>query len=181
MRYFRILKGMIRMIVVSILSFGGIKFRFPVRLEKNASFSTRKTGKMILGKHVSINHNARIAVTENAQLKIGNYTGIGDNNVIVARERIVIGNNVMIGPNVCIYDHDHVFREQGVMRELGYNTAPVIIEDNVWIGAGVTILRGVTIGSGSVIGAGTIVSKNIPRNSLVYNKRELVVKARVEN
>jgi acetyltransferase-like isoleucine patch superfamily enzyme len=66
------------------------------------------------------------------------------------------------------------------MRNLGYETAPVHIEDNVWIGAGVIVLKGVTIGEGSVIAAGTVVNKDIPRNSIVYNSRELVVKKRIE-
>lgn len=65
------------------------------------------------------------------------------------------------------------------MRDLGYTTAPVTIGDNVWIGAGVMILKGVTIGSGSVIAAGTLVNQDIPENSLVYNRRELVIKPRI--
>lgn len=180
MRYLKILLGLLRMYCLSIFSMGEIKFKFPIRLSKNASFSRRKGGEILLGKHVSINTNAQLSVTENALLKIGSYSGIGDNNVIVARERIAIGDNVMLGPNICIYDHDHVFREPGVMRDLGYTTAPVKIEDNVWLGAGVIILKGVTIGEGSVIAAGTIVNKDIPRNSIVYNRRELIIKERIE-
>lgn len=179
MRYIKILFGMFRMTIISMLSFGKIKFILPVRMERSASLSKRKGGQIILGKHVSMNNNAQISVTENACIRIGSFTGIGDNNVIVARDRIIIGDNVMIGPNVCIYDHDHVFRETGVMRDLGYETSPVIIEDNVWIGAGVTVLRGVTVGSGSVIGAGTVITKDVPKNSLVYNKRELVFQQRI--
>ena len=110
---------------------------------------------------------------------MGGYSLIGYNNVIVAREQITLGNHVMLGANVCIYDHDHVFRQPGVMRDLGYTTAPVTIGDNVWIGAGVMILKGVTIGSGSVIAAGTLVNQDIPENSLVYNRRELVIKPRI--
>lgn len=180
MRYFRFVIGAIRMLFYSIVSFYRIKFKFPVKLEDGAKFSLRKNGKINMGKHVSISHNARLSVTENAYLSIGNYSGIGDNNVIVARERISIGNNVMIGPNVCIYDHDHVFKKDGIMRDLGYETAPVIIEDNVWLAAGVIVLKGVTIGEGSVVAAGTLVNKDIPRNSVVYNKRELVCKERIE-
>jgi len=181
MRYIWAAIGLIRILLGTVLSLGMIKFTFPVKLEKNAILSRRKGGKINLGKHVSINHNASLAVTQNALLEIGSYSGVGENNVIVARERITIGNNVMIGPNVCIYDHDHVFREPGTMRNLGYRTAPVTIEDNVWISAGVIILKGVTIGTGSVIGAGTVVTHDIPPNSLVYGNRELVIRPRLIN
>lgn len=155
-------------------------FIFPIKLGKNSEIGVLKGANMILGKHVSINNNAHIASTKNAHIEIGSFTGIGNNCVIVAREKISIGNNVMIGPNVCIYDHDHIFKEDGIMRELGYETAPVTIEDNVWLAAGVIVLKGVTIGEGSVIAAGTLVNKDIPRNSVVYNRRELVIKERIE-
>jgi acetyltransferase-like isoleucine patch superfamily enzyme len=181
MKIIKVGLGTIRMSVISLFSGGKIRYTFPVRLEKNVNFSRRKGGLIFFGKHVSINTNANIAVTENAILKMGNFSGVGDNNVIVAREKIEIGNNVMIGPNVCIYDHDHVYREPGIMRNLGYKTAPVKIEDNVWLGAGVIILKGVTIGAGSVIGAGTIVTKDIPPGSLVYNKREMMIEKRLKD
>ena len=41
-------------------------------------------------------------------------------------------------------------------------SAPITLEENVWLGANVTVVGGVTIGSGSVIGAGSVVTKDIP-------------------
>lgn len=181
MRYFKIIFGMLKMTLISLFSFNNIKFKYPIKLGRNATISRRRYGKIVLGKHVSLNSNAQLAVTQNATISIGDYSGVGDNSIIVAHERITIGSNVMIGPNVCIYDHDHVFREEGIMRNMGFETSPVVIEDNVWIGAGVIVLRGVTIGSGSVIAAGTVVNKNIPKNSIVYNKRELIVRNKLES
>ena len=178
MHNINILIGFIRIMFIKLFLFNELSFKFPVKFSKNATIGCRRKGKIILGKRVSLNNNSHCYATKNAVLSIGNYTGIGDNNVIVAREKIVIGNNVMIGPNVCIYDHDHVFNKEGIMRDLGFTTAPVIIEDNVWIAAGVIILKGVTIGSGSVVAAGTIVTKDIPQNSVVYNKKEMVIKPR---
>ena len=54
----------------------------------------------------------------------------------------------------------------------------IVIEDDCWIGSGVIILDGVRIGSGSVIGAGTLVNKDIPKNSVVYDKRNRTIKDR---
>ena len=180
MNYVGIIFRMLRMLVCSFLSFGKLKIKVPLRMGNGASITRRGTGCVELGKHVSLNNNARLGVVDGAVITVGEYSGFGDNCVVVARERITIGSNVMVGPNVCIYDHDHAFRGEGVMREQGFTTSPVVIEDNVWIGAGVIILKGVTIGSGSVIGAGTIVTRNIPADSVAYNKKELCIKTRLK-
>ena len=44
---------------------------------------------------------------------------------------------------------------------------PIVIEDNVWIGANVTILKGVTIGKGAIVAAGAVVRENVPSFSIV--------------
>ncbi|QXP84023.1 DapH/DapD/GlmU-related protein [Methylococcus sp. Mc7] len=53
-----------------------------------------------------------------------------------------------------------VYRESLISR-------PVIIEDNVWIGAGACVLPGVRIGTGSVIGAGSVVTRDVPAGTIV--------------
>ena len=67
----------------------------------------------------------------------------------------------MFGPAVTIATVGHPIKPD--MREYMY-TAPVRIEDNVWIGGNVTICAGVTIGENSVIGAGSVVIHDIPAN-----------------
>ena len=176
MRYIGYLFGMIKAAICVFFSVGHIRIRFPIKYSSGARLTYRKKGRIQLEKHVSIGYYTHLAVTENAKLIIGNYSGIGNNSTIVAREKIQIGDNVMMGPNVCIYDHDHIFTGRGVIREQGFITEPVTIEDNVWIGAGVIILKGVTIKSGSVIAAGTVIAKDVEENTLVRNKREVIGK-----
>ena len=156
MRFIPVLFGMLKLFMISLFSLGRITFSLPARKDAHVSLSVRGTGRIRMGKHVSLNRCARISATENAVVGIGSYSQIGYNNVIISRERISIGKNVMLGANVCIYDHDHVYRKPGIIRDMGYITSPITIEDNVWIGAGVVILRGVTVGSGSVIAAGAM-------------------------
>lgn len=85
---------------------------------------------------------------------------IADQTLINARGGLRIGKNVMIGPRVMILttDHDLETRKSKYM--------PIVIEDNVWIGAGAIILPGVRIKHGSVIGAGTIIAKDCNENTL---------------
>ncbi len=149
-----------------------------IRMSRTASIKARHGAKISIGKCSSLSSHSVVSATENARIYIGDYTGINYNTVIVAREKIDIGNNVMIGPDVAIYDHDHVFCSDEVIRKQGYVTKPIVIEDNVWLGAGVIVLKGVKIGKGSIVGAGTIVTKDIPEYSLVYDRKELVVKSR---
>lgn len=74
---------------------------------------------------------------------------------------IIIGENVLFGPAVTIATVGHPILP--TMRQYMY-AAPVVIEDNCWIGANVTVCPGVTIGKNSVIGAGSVVTEDIPEN-----------------
>ena len=76
---------------------------------------------------------------------------------------IRVGDGVMFGPNVTLITANHPIDPK--TRSKGWQYAkPIIIKNNVWIGAGAMILPGVTIGENSVIGAGSIVTKDIPPN-----------------
>lgn len=85
-------------------------------------------------------------------------------------QRIIIGNKVMLGPNVYILGGDHQYSAPGEymfdLKDPG-EFAPIIIDDDVWIGANVTILKGVRIGTGSIIGAGSVVTRNVDPFSIV--------------
>lgn len=88
-------------------------------------------------------------------------TVINYNCVILDTSPVSIGANAFIAPGVCIACAGHSI--DPVQRSMGVGTsAPITIEDNVWIGANATICGGVTIGEGSVIGAGSVVIKDIP-------------------
>jgi acetyltransferase-like isoleucine patch superfamily enzyme len=82
---------------------------------------------------------------------------------ICAAEQVIIGDHVAVGANSIIVDTD--FHPLDPTRREAYpveaNTAPVMIEDHVFIGMNCLILKGVTIGRGSVIGAGSVVSRSI--------------------
>ena len=76
---------------------------------------------------------------------------------------ITIGDNVLLGPRVGLYTANHALDPQERLMG-GCYAHPIVIEDNVWVGAGVHIMGGVTVGGNSVIGAGSVVTKSIPEN-----------------
>ncbi len=98
-----------------------------------------------------------------AWLTIGNRCGL-TGAVVVAAERIEIGQRVLLGANVVVADTDFhpldpLERQQDVLNGA---RAPVVIEDDVFVGMQSLILKGVTIGQGSVIGAGSVVTRDVP-------------------
>ena len=82
------------------------------------------------------------------------------NFMILAPNKIVIGDDVRFAPNCGIYAAGHPFDPEDRIAGIEY-TWPVKIGNNVWIGAGTAIVGGVSIGDNSVIAAGSVVIKDI--------------------
>jgi acetyltransferase-like isoleucine patch superfamily enzyme len=78
---------------------------------------------------------------------------------------ITIGDRVLIGPRVTLSTAGHPVELDERYDFLTH--APIVIEDDVWIGAAATVTPGVTIGRGSVVGAGAVVAKDVPPMSVV--------------
>lgn len=96
---------------------------------------------------------------------------------------LTIGNNVIFGPKPTIITGDHRTDIVGKFIidsnvKVPENDAPVVIEDDVWVGANVTILKGVTVGRGAVIAAGAVVTKSCPPYSIVGGVPARVLKFR---
>lgn len=99
-------------------------------------------------------------------IKLGKNVLINSNCFFLDSNTITIGDFVMIGPNVTIVTPNHS-RDPVKRRRVGTISKPVVIEDDVWIGAGATILPGVTIGAGAIVGAGSIVTRDVPAGKTV--------------
>lgn len=101
-----------------------------------------------------------------SNINIGDGVFINANGVFLDAFEINIGNRVFIGPHVGIYTSNHA-KDLEQRRRYIESGAPVVIEDDVWIGGGATVLPGVTVGKGSIIGAGAVVAKSVPPHSKV--------------
>lgn len=86
---------------------------------------------------------------------------INYNVVMLDTSPINIGAGAFIAPGVCLACSGHSLVAEERNHGVG-TSAPITLEDNVWIGANATVCGGVTIGEGSVIGAGSVVIRDIP-------------------
>ena len=141
---------------------------------------------IVLGAHTHC-RGRLLVYAHSGKVVMGDWCYVGVRSEIWSMNSITIGNRVLISHDVNIHDgnghsidpierHEH-FRSivtsghpQSSDQLPGLKSAPIIIEDDVWISFGVTILRGVKIGKGSVIAANSVVTSDVPANMLYYNK-----------
>lgn len=142
-------------------------------------FFSKKQPGLKLGNNITLQSPA-LATEENGYIEIGDYSFISGAAIIASRE-IIIGSHVFIAGGVTIVDSDFhpmdpaarmldtiaISTVGNKMKRPSFESLPVIIEDNVWIGFNATVLKGVTIGQGSVIEPGAVVLKSVPPNSHV--------------
>lgn len=110
---------------------------------------------------------------------IGEDTFINHNAYFMDGAKISIGSHCFIGPNCGMYTANHPLLASERNRGLE-KASPIIIEDDVWIGADVTILPGVRIGKESVIGAKSVVTKDIPSNVIAAGNPCQILRAITE-
>ena len=125
--------------------------------------------------------------THQAKILIGDRVGISS-SCLWANERITIGNDVNIGGDCLIIDNDahpisYQQRRRGYQKKVDsivylekIKSAPVVIEDDVWIGARCQILKGVRIGARSIIAAGSIVTHDIPEDVIAGGNPCTIIK-----
>jgi len=152
--------------------------------------------KVVIGANVTLNSRNRgyhtnmhspvklVADRVGAQIIIGDRTRI-HGTCIHAYKSVTVGRNCLIAANTQIFDgsgHDLSLDDPSHRIHTVGGAAPIVIEDDVWIGANCIILPGVHIGEGSVIAAGSVVTKNIPRLVLAGGNPARVLKegSRVE-
>ena len=106
---------------------------------------------------------------------IGDYTRIGLHNTIIGP--VTIGNHVNLAQGITVTALNHNFSETDkCIDEQGVSTLPIVISDDVWIGANAVILPGVTIGSHSVVAAGAVVTKDVPNGCIVAGIPAKIIK-----
>lgn len=119
-----------------------------------------------------VHFTSKVIAPENITKGVFCDPGDNINNYIQATNGIIFGRNIELGPSTKVISANHDldnFRNHKKSK-------PIIIGDNVWIGANSVILPEVEIGNNVIIGAGSVVTKNIPSNSIAVGNPCMVVK-----
>ncbi len=139
--------------------------------------------KIVLGNDVYISRLCRISSGSSddyrGEVVIEDSVHVGQNCFIDGTGKLKMGKDSVLGPNVAIFSSDHEFKNPAVpIRLQGVNPKPVVIGEDVWLGANVIVLGNVTIGKGSVIGAGSVVTQDIPPYSVAVGVPAKVISKR---
>ena len=139
-------------------------------------------GGIEIGKNTLVMHHAELHVYNfrdlpHASIKIGRDSLIGEFNVLRGQGGIEIGDRVYTSPFVQLAAVNHVFSDPDrPFVEQGITAQGIVIEDDVWLGAGAIVTDGVHIGHGAVIAAGAVVTEDVPAHTVVAGVPARVVK-----
>jgi acetyltransferase-like isoleucine patch superfamily enzyme len=136
--------------------------------------------KISIGDGVQIQQGVDIRALNDTHLEIEEETYIGPYVCIAGPGNIKIGKGCLIAAHCGLFANNHNFVDpiQYIARQ-GITRKGIVIEDDCWLGHGVTVTDGVTIGRGCVIGAGSVVTKDIPAYSIAVGTPAKVVKSRI--
>jgi len=169
---------------LAFLKRGGIQIGHDVKIDRHAivwketvladNVVIRTRAKVIsshIGKNSVIDVGAQVLGVSKNILSIGEHSYVGINNVLDGSGGLKIGNHVHIaGPSVGIWTHstiDNVLMGSEINDNTHRKEAPVIIENNVWIGGLSIIYPGVKIGNHSVVLPNSVVNRDVPPYSVV--------------
>lgn len=169
--YWRVLVSLPKVLWWKIKYMGKCKMPWIQALGRHAELHIQK-GKASFGKEQVTRSNVVFRV-EGGELSVGDKCFFNQNVSITCKKSISIGHGCQIANNVVIVDHDHA----GCENWGSYVETPVVIGNDVWIGAGAVILRGTVIGDKAIIGAGSIVKGEVPAGVVYYQKRENVIRS----
>lgn len=141
-------------------------------------------GSIEIGDRFRVSGNVNLVVSYKVNpdptIVIGDDVYIGFRSVLSCADRITVGNRVLMAEGVHIYDNNnHPINPAARARNEPVEPsgiAPVVVEDDVWLGSNCSVMRGVTIGHGSVVAAHAVVTRDVPAMSIVAGNPARVVK-----
>ena len=138
--------------------------------------------KIALGERCSLEHgvylNAAGGHSQGQTITIGAGTFVGSQCEFNAIESIVVGRNCLIASGSRFIDHNHGIALGTPIKLQPEVSSPIVLGDDVWIGANSVVLKGVTIGDGAIVAAGSVVTKPIDAYTIVGGAPARLIRAR---
>ena len=152
-------------------------------IERRASFRRYRSEKTIglaLGERVQVHACTEFSIEPQGVIEIGDDCVLAG-AIFMCAERISLGDRVVVSYHVSIADSDfHPIDREERRRDAianapgtdksgrpAYESRPIVIEDDVWIGIGAYILNGVRVGCGARVEAGAVVTRDVPAHAVI--------------
>ncbi|KAL7818432.1 trimeric LpxA-like protein [Trichoderma gracile] len=114
-------------------------------------------------------------------VKLGPNVFVNSNSTFIDTCPIAIGARTLVGPNCSFYSGTHPLDHRVRNGTRGPESGkPIVVEEDCWLGGGVTVLPGVTIGKGAVVGAGSVVTRDVPAGVVVVGNPARVLRRTVD-
>ena len=127
--------------------------------------------------HGAVLHVYNFRDMPHSRIKIGRNSLVGEYSVIRGQGGVEIGDRVYTSPFTQIIAVNHVFDDPNrPFVEQGITAEGIVIEDDVWLGAGAVITDGVRVGKGAVVAAGAVVTRDVPPHTVVGGVPAKVIK-----
>jgi acetyltransferase-like isoleucine patch superfamily enzyme len=127
--------------------------------------------------HGAILHVYNFRGMTQSGIKIGRNCLVGEYSIIRGQGGVEIGDRVYTSPFTQIIAVNHVFDDPNTpFVDQGITAQGIVIEDDVWLGAGAVITDGVRVGKGSVVAAGAVVTKDVPPHTVVGGVPAKIIK-----
>lgn len=125
-------------------------------------------GSIELGDRTMLYADVLLETGREGSIRIGPGTRLHrGTHLIACVQPIIIGRDVGIAQNCALYSYNHgTAPDRPISAQPLESRGPIVIEDHVWLGVGVTVLDGVRIGTGAVIAAGSVVTGDVPANAI---------------
>lgn len=134
-------------------------------------------GRVLMGRACRMLFGA-VVNAEGNEVVLGDECVLMHHSIVYGAGGVSIGNRVMIGNHSLIASESHLYRGRESVARQGMRTAPIVIEDDVWIGAYVLVEPGVTIGQGAIVGAHSLVREDVAAYHVVGGVPARVLKTR---
>lgn len=127
--------------------------------------------------HGAILHVYNFRGMPQSGITIGNNSLIGEYSIIRGQGGVQIGDRVYTSPFTQIIAVNHIFDDPNKpFVDQGITAQGIVIEDDVWLGAGAVVTDGVRVGKGAVVAAGAVVTKDVPPHTVVGGVPAKIIK-----
>ena len=146
----------------------GVTVSEGVTISRSVKLQATDGGEIIIGKGCYLSQGASV-IAKGARVELGENTFIGLWSTIVSISGINIGRDCLVAERITIRDQNHVINGDLSIpiSRAGFESAPILIGNNVWLGAGVIVLKGVCLGDGSVVAANAVVTESVKELQVV--------------